>query len=99
MQRVYGQNRDQTSGIESIKHKLIGGRSKWTVTEQKIDSTNQNGKYIYICTMHFEKKHGQKTEDLVNREWLGILENLSKLGSSGNFQTYPWVVIDVYITH
>ena len=95
IKREFSQNRDQTSGIDFLKHKLVGGRSKWAITS-KIDcpDISEDGKYVYICTMNFEKKHGQRSEELIKREWTGMLENLAKFGSLGNFATYPWVIID-----
>jgi len=96
LQRRFSQVRDQNSGIEYIKTRaVVGGRSRWSITNSQIKGPHLDGaRYIYTCTLTFEKRSGSRNEESLSREWNVILENLVRLGNSARFQAYPWNIVD-----
>src|SRR5438128_11293298 len=94
LQRQFTQVRNQSSGIEYIRERAVSGnRTKWKCVNTQIgDPLYRNGKYVYECTLVFEKQSGHSGDSLLLREWNNIIATINKLGAVQKFQPYPWKV-------
>lgn len=92
--RKFSQRRDQTSGIEHIKQRAVGGsRSRWKVIASRISEPSySDGMYHYTCALTFLKEGGHQNPDLIKREMAGIRTMVEKLGEIQKFQPYPWLI-------
>ena len=96
MERRLTQNRNQDSGIDYFKERIVAGNRKaWKVEKVTKEEPVQSGGYwIHRFTFYMQKVSGRRNDaNLVGREWENILENFTRLGGNSKWQDYPWKLI------
>ena len=95
LQRNLSQNRSQASSLEYITGRALAPfNNKWASNVQERRPVQNGGEYVYTAVITFTKERGRTAPELVQREWIRILNRIVDSCTAARFSNYPWRVIE-----